>query len=452
VATVSRLHAYGRDVAHGALAPERIVVDDQGRLVIVEPVFGPAIERLQWSRRRLWLSLRIAMPQAAGLSRFDQRADIAQAGAIALAVLLGRPLRDEEFPDGLNLTLREASDRVARANPTLALGFAGWLLKALQVEGRSFGSAKEALVALDDLLAPAPKPVSPARDASAVRRPVIQPVADCLVPPAPVSRRSPAAAPVAQEVPARAVVSSRPAPARTPRINMKRGVRARLHASSMYVARTAISLVVIATAATGTARYCYDAAASTKTRVRPAAAPAPIAPRIVRVRAKPLVTAPAPVEHEIVADALVLPGEPIAVPESGWIAITAPVDVTIYEDGKRLGELREGRLPAMPGAHEIEIVNETLGFRETRRVDVEPARDAIVTVHLPFGAVDLNATPWAEVWLDGALIGETPIGSLSLPIGPHEFVFRHPEFGERRYAISLTAAEPVRLTVDMTRR
>jgi hypothetical protein len=395
------------------------------------------------------------MPQAAGLSRFDQRADIAQAGAIALAVLLGRPLRDEEFPDGLNLTLREASDRVARANPTLALGFAGWLLKALQVEGRSFGSAKEALVALDDLLAPAPKLVPPVRAESAVSRPVIQPLADGPVTPAPVSRRSPAAAPVAQEAPARAVVGSRPAPAapaRTPRINMKGSVRVRLRASSMYVARTAVAVVVIAIAAAGTARYCYDAAASTETRVRPAAVPAPVAPRIARVRAKPPVTAPAPVEPEIVAEALVLPGEPTAVRESGWLAITAPVDVTIYEDGKRLGELREGRLPAMPGAHEIEIVNETLGFRETRRVDVEPARDAIVTVHLPFGAVDLNATPWAEVWLDGARIGETPIGSLSLPIGPHEFVFRHPELGERRYAISLTAAEPVRLSVDMTRR
>jgi hypothetical protein len=136
------------------------------------------IEQLQWPRRRLWLSLRIAMPQAAGRSRFDQRADIAQAGAIALAVLLGRPLRDEEFPDGLHFSLREASDRVARANPTLALGFAGWLLKALQIEGRSFGSAKEALVALDDLLAPAPKPVSPPRAESAARRPVIQPLAD----------------------------------------------------------------------------------------------------------------------------------------------------------------------------------------------------------------------------------------------------------------------------------
>jgi hypothetical protein len=256
-------------------------------------------------------------------------------------------------------------------------------------------------------------------------------------------------------------VDSRPAlaaPVPTPRINVMRGVRARLRASSMYVARTAIAMVAIAIAAAGTARYCYDAAASTETGVRPtqaqaqALASAAVPPRITRVRAKPPVTVPAPAEPEIVADVLVLPGKRVAVPESGWIAITAPVDVTIYEGGKRLGDVREGRLPALPGTHEIEIVNETLGFRETRRVDVEPARDAIVTVHLPYGAVDLNATPWAEVWLDGARIGETPIGSLSLPIGPHEFVFRHPEFGERRYAIALTAGEPVRLSVDMTRR
>jgi hypothetical protein len=28
-------------------------------------------------------------------------------------------------------------------------------------------------------------------------------------------------------------------------------------------------------------------------------------------------------------------------------------------------------------------------------------------------------------------------------------VFRHPQFGEKRHAISVTTAEPVRLSVDM---
>ena len=57
--------------------------------------------------------------------------------------------------------------------------------------------------------------------------------------------------------------------------------------------------------------------------------------------------------------------------------------------------------------------------------------------------------PWAEVWIDGHRVGETPIGNLDVPIGPHEVVFKHPQFGEKRHAISVTLSAPVRLSVDM---
>ena len=62
--------------------------------------------------------------------------------------------------------------------------------------------------------------------------------------------------------------------------------------------------------------------------------------------------------------------------------------------------------------------------------------------------MNLNATPWAEVFIDGQRAGETPIGNLSVPIGPHEIVFRHPQFGEKE-AVSVTLAAPVRVSIDM---
>ena len=61
----------------------------------------------------------------------------------------------------------------------------------------------------------------------------------------------------------------------------------------------------------------------------------------------------------------------------------------------------------------------------------------------------MNASPWAQVWIDGTQVGDTPLGDLSVPIGPHEFWFRHPQFGEKRYAVSVTLIQPVYLTVDM---
>ena len=101
------------------------------------------------------------------------------------------------------------------------------------------------------------------------------------------------------------------------------------------------------------------------------------------------------------------------------------------------------------GRHVLEFVNQTLGYRESRAVQVLPGKVAPIAINLPTGRVNLNAAPWAEVWIDGQRIGDTPIGNLDVPIGPHEIVVRHPEHGEKRHAVSVTAGAPVRLSVVM---
>ena len=70
-------------------------------------------------------------------------------------------------------------------------------------------------------------------------------------------------------------------------------------------------------------------------------------------------------------------------------------------------------------------------------------------MELPQGVVNINASPWAEVLIDGRRVGETPIGNLPMSIGPHEVVFRHPQLGEKRQAVSVTLKAPVRLSIDM---
>ena len=136
-------------------------------------------------------------------------------------------------------------------------------------------------------------------------------------------------------------------------------------------------------------------------------------------------------------------------PVSGWLSVKAPVTIEIREDGKLLGTTESERLMMAAGRHVIELVNQTLGYRETRAVIVAPGKVAALAVDLPKGSVNLNATPWAEVWIDGKRVGDTPIGNLEVPIGAHEVIFRHPQFGEKRHAISVTAGAPVRLSVAM---
>jgi hypothetical protein len=114
-----------------------------------------------------------------------------------------------------------------------------------------------------------------------------------------------------------------------------------------------------------------------------------------------------------------------------------------------IGTTDADRIMVAAGRHELQLVNESLGYSATRIVNVPAGKVASVAADLPNGTVSLNASPWAEVWIDGQRVGETPIGNLSVSIGSHEVVFKHPQFGEKRHAISVTLGGPVRLSVDM---
>ena len=67
------------------------------------------------------------------------------------------------------------------------------------------------------------------------------------------------------------------------------------------------------------------------------------------------------------------------------------------------------------------------------------------------GVLNLNALPWAEVWIDGQKAGETPIANLKVPLGTREVVFKHPQFGERRITTTVTARSTAAVSVDFTK-
>jgi hypothetical protein len=161
------------------------------------------------------------------------------------------------------------------------------------------------------------------------------------------------------------------------------------------------------------------------------------------------VTIEAGVASSLVAALIAAP----AAPASGWVSVAAPFTVELFEQGRALGSSVNGRLVLPVGQHEIEIVSEPLGFREARTVQVTAGKLSVIGITPPNGTLSLNAIPWAHVSIDGETVGETPIGNLSLPIGPHEVVFRNPQLGEQRRVITVTEGyPPVRVSIDMTKR
>lgn len=153
------------------------------------------------------------------------------------------------------------------------------------------------------------------------------------------------------------------------------------------------------------------------------------------------------VQERAVASLIISMNSPSAF-ASGWLAISG-VPVQIRENGTLLGTTETPRILVPAGAHELELTNAALEYRVMRTVQVVAGQTLSITLKAPQGTLSINALPWAEVWVDGKPVGETPIGNLSLTIGNHDLLFRHPELGEQRKTVTVGALKPVRVGVDL---
>jgi PEGA domain-containing protein len=599
---MSELHADAPDACHGTLAAERVVVTPDGNLVVVEHVLGAAIGQLRHSPERYWKELRIALPMAVTAPLLDRRADVAQVGMIALALILGRPIADDEYPEKIS----------SLANGTFGLGgsfeaipewLRGWLTQALSIEPtRWFASCVEAREAFDvglkaagiapsaekldafpreyGLVEPSrPAPVTgptlvttpppSATPAPVAAKPAAVPTSSAPAPtPVPAPEKKPASAPaparIAEPAPSppaafqsespRLVTSSRTsrdeepempqtrtphwaAAAREsasnrPRIIAAAVVLVALTSGGVFATRRYFSTPETTAPTTGTVVVNTDPAGaavvidgeahgatpvtatlktgphtielSTKDGVRrtmtvnvtanqqlsqfiempkAAAGTGDLQVRTDPPGAKVVVdgqtrgTSPvtvrdlAPGSHVVVLqndlgsvneDVTIQPGAtaslvvpmkaPQGAPVSGWISITAPAELQIFENDRLLGTSRTDRIMVAAGRHEIEVSNEALGFRTTQSIQVAPGQVARLRPDWPMGTIAINATPWANVTLDGKELGETPVGNTSVAVGTHEVVFRHPQLGEQRFTATVTANTPARLSVDMRKK
>lgn len=137
---------------------------------------------------------------------------------------------------------------------------------------------------------------------------------------------------------------------------------------------------------------------------------------------------------------------------AGSVAVNAPVPMQVLLRGRVVGTTEAESFMLPVGTQELEFVNDNVGYRARRTVNVQAGRTAAVRLEAPSGTLHINAVPWAEVFLDGQRIGDTPIGNLQAAIGSRELVFRHPDFGERRATVLVTLKEPARISMDLRKK
>ena len=102
-------------------------------------------------------------------------------------------------------------------------------------------------------------------------------------------------------------------------------------------------------------------------------------------------------------------GTAVAEETPGQLAIVLPFQVQVYEGTRLIGIAEGNPLPLTPGTHQLRLINESVGFEITQPVTITSGRTAKVDIALPSKSWQLNASPWAEVSVDGTSVGETPL-------------------------------------------
>jgi hypothetical protein len=117
--------------------------------------------------------------------------------------------------------------------------------------------------------------------------------------------------------------------------------------------------------------------------------------------------------------------------EPGYLTVVVEPWARVMIDGNAVGETPLARLELSPGTHGIVLENDNIVGVIRAEVVIESGTS--VTRRYNFsdtGYLNLVATPWADVSVDGRSIGQTPLGRVAVPEGSHSVRFVHPELGE----------------------
>ncbi len=423
-------------IAHGAITPERVIVTREGRLVLVEHVLGAALDELKFPAARVRAELGLAAPNDAGPIKFTPRLDVMQLAFVSLSLLLGRRLDAAEYPANIMPLL----DEFTRTDAAGAARLRPWLERALQTGARPFASAQDAMEAFSAI------PEAP------VAAPVVAPARPVPAPPVPSQ--------VTHFMSADAKMSADPKRTPTPPAavedtampNVPPAVPTQWHSGRAFrvVKWTAAALALLVVGEGLVIAGLFTRPASV------VIAPAPPRAEVLATSLPAVITIPPPATPDAAAPAPTTakaadgPAPAPATPKTdatadrpapagsrfGGVKVASPIELQVFESNALLGS-NGGPIAINEGPHLLELVNDALGFRYRQSVTVKAGQMSTINIAVPDGRISINAVPWADVVIDGTPAGQTPIANLSLKIGQHEIVFRHPQLGEQKQTVTV---------------
>jgi hypothetical protein len=128
------------------------------------------------------------------------------------------------------------------------------------------------------------------------------------------------------------------------------------------------------------------------------------------------------------------PAAPVQAAATGFLAVNSPIAAEIYMGGKFVGETPTTlQLPA--GVQTLEYRHGDL--RTVMTHDIKPGGTVNALVGFDV-TVQINARPWAQVFIDGGVrkpLGQTPLSSVRVPLGS-VLAFENPNFPSKSHLVT----------------
>ncbi|MEQ1729780.1 MAG: PEGA domain-containing protein [Vicinamibacterales bacterium] len=134
----------------------------------------------------------------------------------------------------------------------------------------------------------------------------------------------------------------------------------------------------------------------------------------------------------------------------GWLHVSTTIDVTVLDGGKPALLDDSNRVLLKPGTHTVRIENRELAFSQTKQVEIEPGGTTRVVIEVPTSTLSVTGSTGAEVFVDGARAGETPLVEFEVALGTHD-VMVVDKSGVTRHASVRATTTPVQLDIRFDR-
>ena len=149
---------------------------------------------------------------------------------------------------------------------------------------------------------------------------------------------------------------------------------------------------------------------------------------------------------------LVPPG---ALSNEALLRVQVEGPATFVVDGRTARAGSDGAVRLSPGHHRVIVSSPLLAYPRTLEVDLRPRELATRSIARGRGSLRVAVSPWAEVTVDGRVLGMTPLQPVELAEGAHQVALKNGELGvvaKRRIVISPNKESLLKLDLFGERR